>query len=318
MNISTSCAHSIRDFRWKNIILGCFSLLGLIFSCKSFVLDSNTFYQLIYISELIIGYFMMLVVFINQFLAMRQTQYVLTMSYLINETQRVNVQYTDQELEEMIKDECRNHASKCSVFYTSIKMCFHNFCCESKDFLYLVLSAGVIISYFFEQRFQQEDIGGKVFILFCVTFWDLLLVTLGFIIEMPRRIRQYYKMRALHRRATRLQFLDLQRQVQSLGDNNLEGQQGLYIDLLHHDLIVDQNNEQRQNGFQGQNAINAQDEQVQCQICFEDMNENTNVQQLQCHPSHIFHSDCITSWFQRKRQENLVPSCPICRAPQNR
>ncbi|CAK92159.1 unnamed protein product (macronuclear) [Paramecium tetraurelia] len=214
MNISVSFARQIKDFRFKNTLFGVSSLVGLCLCGKMFVLDHNSFYQLIYISELIIGFFMMLIVLFNQLKDLDSVEYVFTMGYLIKESEGGNVQYTFQELEEMIKARSMGEATTWRLLYTSIKMDFHHFCCESKDFLYLVLSAGVITSYFFESRFQSNSNSWLVFLLFFVTVWDFVFVALGFIIELPRRIRQEYKLRALQRRATRQQILDIIKKVQ--------------------------------------------------------------------------------------------------------
>lgn len=56
-----------------------------------FVLDHNSFYQLIYISELIIGFFMMLIVLFNQLKDLDSVEYVFTMGYLIKESEGGNV-----------------------------------------------------------------------------------------------------------------------------------------------------------------------------------------------------------------------------------
>ncbi|CAD8191118.1 unnamed protein product [Paramecium octaurelia] len=318
MNISVSCARSIKDFRLKNNLFILSSLVGLGLCGKMFVLDQNSFYQLIYLSELIIGFFMMLVVLFNQQLDLESAEYVFTMSYLIKESERGNVQYTDQELEEMIKARSMGDASSWSLFYTSVKMDFHHFCCESKDFLYLVLSAGIITSYFFESRFQSNQIAWLVFLLFIVTACDFVFVVLGLIIELPRRIRQEYKLRALHRRASRQLILGMQNQ--SLFDNQ-EGQGSLLFNILDNEFQEEEQvyqPQQIQEAPQHRYSIFGREEQLSCQICFDPMVENSDLQQLQCHSSHLFHSNCIQDWFQRNRQNNLIPSCPICRAPQNR
>ncbi|CAD8071167.1 unnamed protein product [Paramecium sonneborni] len=319
MIISKSFAHSIKDFRNQNIILGCLSLIGLVSSCVTFVLLKNTLYQLIFLSELIIANFLMLVVFINQYKITKDTQYVLSMCFLINESERTNENW-NLSLENMINLRSLQNVSYSQLFYTRIKIAFHNNCCESKDIFYFIFSLGVVIQLFFEQSFHSEINIIIMSILCFTTFWELFFVTLGIIIEMPRRIKQYYKMKALHRRVSQIQFQIVQRQSQIMENN----QEALFLNLLQNGqpvLSILENNEpqlnQRLEVLPQHANINSIQEQIQCQICFEELEPTGNIQQLSCHPTHIFHLECISNWFQKKFQEDLVPSCPICRAPQN-
>ncbi|OAV86958.1 hypothetical protein PTTG_29643 [Puccinia triticina 1-1 BBBD Race 1] len=46
----------------------------------------------------------------------------------------------------------------------------------------------------------------------------------------------------------------------------------------------------------------------ECTICQEDLSQvGKTVVQLPCHPSHLFHRDCIQPWIEKNA------SCPICR-----
>ncbi|CAD8114173.1 unnamed protein product [Paramecium sonneborni] len=312
MIISKSAAHSIKSFRKQNKFQGSLTLIGLISGCIGFIILKNTFYQLIFLAELIIANFLMLVVFINQYLASKQQLNVLSMCFLISETERAN-NNQNLGLEQMIDLGCLYKVSTCSKFYTRIKIAFHNNCCESKDIFYFILSAGVIVQLFFEQSFQSDLNFYLVGILCLTSFCELTLTALGIFIEMPRRIRQYYKMKILHRRASQVQF-----QVMQSMDNGSV----LFESLLENEqqdiqILEPQADQRQQQALQQNFNINNIEEKIQCQICFEELEATGNIQQLHCHPTHIFHSECISNWFQKKFQENLVPSCPICRAPQN-
>ena len=45
-----------------------------------------------------------------------------------------------------------------------------------------------------------------------------------------------------------------------------------------------------------------------CMICLEEFVRGERIAQLKCHKTHIFHSDCINAWKQKKNE------CPLCRA----
>ena len=45
-----------------------------------------------------------------------------------------------------------------------------------------------------------------------------------------------------------------------------------------------------------------------CIICLEEFVRGERIAQLQCHKTHIFHSDCINAWKSKNNQ------CPLCRA----
>ena len=44
-----------------------------------------------------------------------------------------------------------------------------------------------------------------------------------------------------------------------------------------------------------------------CIICFENFDQETEVIQLECNKSHIYHEKCILDWFGKSK------SCPLCR-----
>lgn len=48
-----------------------------------------------------------------------------------------------------------------------------------------------------------------------------------------------------------------------------------------------------------------------CVICFADYEPGQRVVAMPCHPSHVFHEECIVRWLQRDR------SCPVCRDDSN-
>eukprot|EP00826_Nyctotherus_ovalis_P056011 TRINITY_DN7497_c0_g2_i3.p1 TRINITY_DN7497_c0_g2~~TRINITY_DN7497_c0_g2_i3.p1 ORF type:complete len:287 (+),score=16.45 TRINITY_DN7497_c0_g2_i3:183-1043(+) len=54
--------------------------------------------------------------------------------------------------------------------------------------------------------------------------------------------------------------------------------------------------------------INSKHGQKNCAICLREFEGNDKVCQLECHPNHIFHSDCTKEWLSRNHQ------CPYCRA----
>lgn len=54
--------------------------------------------------------------------------------------------------------------------------------------------------------------------------------------------------------------------------------------------------------------INSKHGQKNCAICLREFESNDKVCQLECHPNHIFHSDCTKEWLSRNHQ------CPYCRA----
>ncbi len=53
-------------------------------------------------------------------------------------------------------------------------------------------------------------------------------------------------------------------------------------------------------------------EKTECDVCqVDDFKEGDEVVVLPCHPTHIFHSKCISAFFKDKTK----PSCPLCRVP---
>lgn len=52
---------------------------------------------------------------------------------------------------------------------------------------------------------------------------------------------------------------------------------------------------------------NSKYEQKSCAICLKQFEEKEQICQLNCHPNHIFHSDCTKEWLDRNHQ------CPYCR-----
>lgn len=44
-----------------------------------------------------------------------------------------------------------------------------------------------------------------------------------------------------------------------------------------------------------------------CAVCLVEFEAKENVQHLSCHASHMFHANCIQSWWQRSR------TCPLCK-----
>lgn len=44
-----------------------------------------------------------------------------------------------------------------------------------------------------------------------------------------------------------------------------------------------------------------------CAICLVNFSEAERVQQLSCHPSHLFHAACIATWMEQS------PTCPMCK-----
>ena len=50
------------------------------------------------------------------------------------------------------------------------------------------------------------------------------------------------------------------------------------------------------------------DSEVECVICLENNQENSNLKYLPC--SHIIHPKCLMTWFQK--QEKMGRRCPLC------
>jgi Ring finger domain len=48
----------------------------------------------------------------------------------------------------------------------------------------------------------------------------------------------------------------------------------------------------------------------ECAICLNEFGKDEQVVQLKCHPSHIFHENCIGDTIKKGK-----PLCPLCRAP---
>ncbi len=48
------------------------------------------------------------------------------------------------------------------------------------------------------------------------------------------------------------------------------------------------------------------EEPCQCSICFEDVEENSEIYNIPC--KHVFHKDCLSKWIERRKH-----SCPLCR-----
>ena len=54
-----------------------------------------------------------------------------------------------------------------------------------------------------------------------------------------------------------------------------------------------------------------------CAVCMELFVEDTSIVELDCHEGHVFHYDCLESWFKFKMTENAQVQfkCPTCRTP---
>ncbi|KAM3140841.1 hypothetical protein pb186bvf_007068 [Paramecium bursaria] len=60
---------------------------------------------------------------------------------------------------------------------------------------------------------------------------------------------------------------------------------------------------------QGQNDTENQRIQKECHICQQEFQPDDDVLVLNCHPTHIFHWECLNPWLE------IRDSCPVCRAP---
>ena len=46
-----------------------------------------------------------------------------------------------------------------------------------------------------------------------------------------------------------------------------------------------------------------------CCICLANFKDDDHVTELKCAKKHIFHSDCLVQWLDKKQE------CPLCRSP---
>ena len=77
-----------------------------------------------------------------------------------------------------------------------LRMAFHNFCCESLYILVFCSSTLVIVQFFVYGNLPLLILGEVIF-LSLISILDTTLLVIALFIEMPRRIRLYFRLKKL-------------------------------------------------------------------------------------------------------------------------
>ena len=66
-----------------------------------------------------------------------------------------------------------------------------------------------------------------------------------------------------------------------------------------------------ENGAEDEEEKAEQDEDEECVVCMEKLHLGDDASSLTC--KHVYHYDCIQSWFVQELNSNGVATCPVCK-----